>query len=111
MDERQFHFEEILGADSALWLKKLTPPELGYWRRMRESEKEWWYANTKPRERKKLLRAEMEDIAMLATANKIHYLPKKERDAIFARWNKEADEASIGIEKFLAAQRREDEMK
>lgn len=78
------------------WLDHITIVERTYWESKPQSDKDWWYANTRPDERGKMLQ---EEIAAMAKLNEIHHLPPEERDAILNQWKSEADAARDGTRK------------
>ena len=77
------------------WVAHLTPLELAHWEAKPQSEKDWWYAHTKPEDRGEILRTE---IAATASYNEFLHLPEATRNAITKRIEKQADEARIRLE-------------
>ncbi|HEV8418336.1 MAG TPA: hypothetical protein VGQ43_06285 [Candidatus Udaeobacter sp.] len=91
--------------DSQHWLERLAQPELAHWEAKPQSEKEWWYANTKPEDRGGILRTE---IAAAASYNKFLDVPEATREAITKRLSEQADGARIRLRERLANQTPED---
>ena len=85
--------------DSEHWLMHLTQPELAHWKAKPQSDKDWWYANTKPEDRGAILRAEI-----IATANYNEFLhsPEAIRETVTERLNEQADAARARIRQRLA---------
>lgn len=92
--------------ESEDWLKHLTKPELDRWESKSQSDKDWWYANTKPEDRGGILRNE---ISGTATYNEFLHLPEATRDAITKRLDERADAARIRIGERFGKQSREKE--
>jgi hypothetical protein len=80
--------------NSEHWLTQLTQPELAHWEAKPQSQKDWWYANTKPDDRGGILRTE---IKAAANYTEFLHLPEPTRDAITRRLEKEADAARIRL--------------
>jgi hypothetical protein len=92
--------------DSERWLTRLTQPELAHWEAKPQSEKDWWYANTKPEDRREIVQAE---IAAAATHNELLQLPQATRNAITKRLSEQADAARVRIRERFTKQSRQGE--
>jgi hypothetical protein len=76
------------------WVAHITQPELAHWEAKPQSDKDWWYANTKPEDRGGILRTE---IGARASYNEFLHLPEATRRATIQRLEKQADEARIRL--------------
>lgn len=76
--------------ETGAWLSELTEAERAHWSEKSESDKDWWFANTQPRDRAQLLRTE---IGAAAAYKKLQELPQSDRDAILERLDSAADAA------------------
>jgi hypothetical protein len=92
--------------ESENWLKYLTKSELERWESKSQSDKDWWYANTKPEDRGSILRTE---ISGAASYNEFLHLTEVTRNAITKRLDERADAARIRIRERLAKESREKE--
>ena len=84
---------------SQKWLAHVTKHERARWEAKPQSEKDWWYANIKPKDRGKELRRE---IKIMAWHNELLHLPEEERAAILKPIQDEADAAHIRLKEFFS---------
>jgi hypothetical protein len=77
-------------SETESWLDELTVSERAHWEQKPECDKDWWFANTQPADRARLLRSEM---SVGKTRQRLMALPEAERDAIMKRLDDQAEEA------------------
>ena len=87
--------------ESSHWLTEITEVERAHWEAKPQSEKDWWYANTKPEDRGRILRTE---IAATARYNEFLHLPKATRDSITRQLDERADAASARLRQWFSNQ-------